>query len=238
MSFTQSTPIDVVVPCYNPLPKWEQNLVNCFLQLQNECKAQLNLIVVNDGSTLGVADANVEFIKKSLPRFTYHSYTKNKGKGYALRTGIKLSKADHCLVTDIDFPYTNQSMVNVVHSLLQHHGLIIGHRKADYYQKVPFFRRSLSKAFRLSLKLFLKIEVNDTQCGLKAMGLQAKQLFLKTKVNGYLYDLEHITLIEKNKIPVSRVTVELKDGIQFTNMKPKILIKEFTNFMKIIANNA
>ncbi len=238
MSFSQSTPIDVVVPCYNPLPKWEENLVTCFLQLQKDCAAQLHLILVNDGSTSGMEKANIAFIKSKVSAFTYCSYAKNKGKGHALRTGIKTSTAHLCLVTDIDFPYTNKSMVAVIENLLKYNGLIIGHRKADYYKKVPFFRRTLSKAFRLSLKLFLRIEVSDTQCGLKAMGQQAKQQFLETKVNGYLYDLEHITLVEKSKIPVTRVSVELKDGILFTNMKPKILVKEFTNFMRIIARSA
>src|SRR5690606_32126290 len=125
------------------------------------------------------------------------------------------------ITTDIDFPYSNQSMVDIYEGVKQKQGLVLGHRLKTYYEKVPLFRKWLSVAFRFSLKIFLKLQVSDTQCGLKAMDSEAKKVFMETTVNGYLYDLELVKLAENKGLKLSHVDVQLKDGIIFSNMSPR-----------------
>lgn len=226
--------LDVVVPCYNPVAGWAQNLVNSFTHFQDEFSQTCRLILINDGATQGVSSEDIAHIESALPHSIYVSYAQNQGKGYALREGMKRATAPYILTTDVDFPYTHNSVIRLAEALVKGKGLFLGHRKKDYYQKVPFFRRSLSVSFRLALKVLLKLDVSDTQCGLKGFDSTTKTLFLETRVNGYLYDLEFVSLCKKRGVDLHRISVELKDGIVFTNMRVSILLKELRNFLQIL----
>ena len=228
------TKLAVVVPCYNPHEGWSENLINSFQQFIESIGEHCHLILVNDGTSEGISDNDINSIKAAFPDMIYESYQTNRGKGYALRAGIGHAEEPYVILTDIDFPYTIQSMVDIYDKVKQQAGLVLGHRQRSYYQKVPLFRKWLSVAFRLSLKIFLKLQVDDTQCGLKAMGPRAKAVFMETKIDGYLYDLELVRLTEKRRLPISHVNVFLKNNIAFSNMSPGILLKESSNFLKIL----
>ncbi|MAM35225.1 MAG: hypothetical protein CMH28_09140 [Micavibrio sp.] len=231
---TETYTLNLVVPCYNPLPGWQKNLITCFNAFQESIQLPVHLILVNDGSVKGVSEIHIDEIKGAITSFTYHTYKQNRGKGFALREGLKKATSDWALTTDIDFPYENESMVRLAKQLENKGGLVLGHRKRNYYQKVPLFRKMLSVSFRVALKTFLRLHVDDTQCGLKGMGREAINVFLKTDVDGYLYDLQLVTLAQKENVSINRVEVQLKSGIEFTNMKVSVLLKELGNFLKIL----
>lgn len=228
------TPISLVIPCYNPLEGWHDNVVECFKKYQDQLKGvPVHLILVNDGSARGVEKKHIEKISSEIPEFTYHKYEENRGKGHALREGVRLVNTKLAVTTDIDFPYENHSMVALTQKLLADKGLILGHRKKDYYQKVPLFRKVLSLSFRATLKLLLRLNVEDTQCGLKGMDEKVMEVFKRTDIDGYLYDLQLVAKVQAAQLKVGRVEVRLKSGVEFTNMKASILIKELKNFLKI-----
>lgn len=225
----------LVVPCYNPPDEWCENLINSFQEFIRSIGEECRLILVNDGSVNGISNDEIVRLKELFPGMIYESYDTNKGKGYALREGMRHAIEPYVITTDIDFPYTNNSMVEIFKKVKSDEGLVLGHRQRSYYQKVPLFRKWLSVAFRVSLKLFLKLQVDDTQCGLKAMGPKGKEVFMKTQIDGYLYDLELVALAQKEDLTISRVNVSLKNDIAFSNMSPKILLKESSNFLKILS---
>ncbi len=227
-------PLELVVPCYNPANLWHEDLIANYWKFCESINQDCRLILINDGSTRGVTESEIDQIKASIPHFLYLSYSDNKGKGHALRYGISRVESDFLITTDIDFPYTNESMVALYDELLTHQGLILGTRKTTYYRKVPFFRKVLSLAFRIILKLILKLEVDDTQCGLKGLDKATRQIFLQTKVDGYLFDLEFVRIVSKKNLPIHRVNAVLKPSIEFTNMSPRILMREFSNLLKIV----
>ena len=98
--------LDIIQPCYNPLPGWEQSV---WLHYQDVLKSlpdiKVNLIIVDDGSIKNVKQEAVDFLKERIIDFQYISYQPNKGKGNALRTGIAASRGRIQIYTDIDFPY-------------------------------------------------------------------------------------------------------------------------------------
>lgn len=224
----------LVVPCYNPQENWHQNLIKCFDEFCEVVGRSCQLILVNDGSTRGVSTDHIDAIDGAVEDFIYLSYEENRGKGYALRTGIDEAGDQMIITTDIDFPYTNDSMVKVCEVLMKNGGLVLGTRKKTYYRRVPLFRKLLSVSFRLTIRMFLKLQVDDTQCGLKGMDRQARKVFLQTRVDGYLFDLEFVKLITARKIPISRVNATLKPDVEFTNMSPRILLRESANLLKIM----
>ncbi len=227
--------VQIIVPCYNPQPQWHFVLAERYLELKKalEDQAALSLILIEDGATGKVLPEHIAGLKTAIPELIYRHFEQNRGKGAALRSGVELSTAPYLLLTDVDFPYTVQSMADVVQEVIQRQGIVSGHREQSYYERVPWFRRILSKALRFLLKYLMRLPVEDSQCGLKAMDAQGKAVFLKTTINRYLFDLEFLQLAYK-RVPVRPVRVELREGITFTTMGFGILKTEFGNFLRLL----
>jgi len=223
------------VPCYNPQAGWEQVLAVKFADLQKALAGLVEdtgLIVVNDGSAHQVTEENFNRLKTLAPGARVVSYTANRGKGYALRQGVQASDADLILVTDIDFPYTIDSMRRVVEVLHVHGGIAAGNRDTAYYANVPTFRRRLSQMLRWLLRNVLRQPIDDSQCGLKAFDKAGKTIFLETTTDRFLFDLEFL-MLANGRVPVNPVPVELRSGVVFSSVGWKILATEGINFLRL-----
>jgi glycosyltransferase involved in cell wall biosynthesis len=174
-------------------------------------------------------------LEHEIPSFKSHSYSSNQGKGFALREGVKNAKGDYIIYTDIDFPYTTESLFKIYSTLSESDcQLAIGIKDDNYYRHVPASRRLLSKAFRKMIGLFLSLPVTDTQCGLKGMKKEVKGIFLQTTINRYLFDLEFIRLAQQQQVRMQAVEIELNADVKFRGMNYKLLFPEVMNFLKIL----
>jgi glycosyltransferase involved in cell wall biosynthesis len=196
----------------------------------------VHLYVINDGSA-AVTDADVAFLQEHVPQFTYLTYPVNKGKGYALRTGMEKVQEDICLFTDIDFPYEETSVAKVLEELTSGEcDVAVGTRDEAYYAKVPAGRVFISKVLRRSTRFLLGLAVSDTQCGLKGFNQRGREVFLRGQIDRYLFDLEFIFLASRPEagLRVKPVPVRLKPGIIFSQLNPRILLTESGSFLKIL----
>lgn len=228
-----STKIGIILPCYNPEQHWLENVIANFKQIQESFAAiTFELIIANDGSTKNVNTQNLSNDK----RFTFINSPYNEGKGAILRKGIIACQADFYVYTDIDFPYTNESTIAIIRTLISGNCTIAaGVRNSEYYKNVPLFRQRLSKFLRYTVAKSFNLKIDDTQCGLKGFDNKGKAIFLQTKINRYLFDLEFIFLASNtDAITISPVPVKLKEGIIFRKINTKIMLTEGLNFLKII----
>jgi glycosyltransferase involved in cell wall biosynthesis len=228
--------LNVIVPCYNPPDNWESALAarfEAFCRALGEVAQEVGLIVVNDGSPRNATDLNFKQLKEILPAVTVVSYATNRGKGYALRQGVAASTADFHLVTDADFPYTIESMVRVAEVLRAQGGIAAGNRDTAYYERVPPFRRWLSRALRWTLRHVLRQPIGDSQCGLKAFDNAGKAVFLDTTIERFLFDLEFL-MLANGRVPVTPVPVELRVGVEFSKVGWRVLATEGGNFLKLL----
>lgn len=226
----------VIVPCYNPAAGWDEALAERFLNFQRETKAlslHTNLLVVNDGSQRNADKHSETRLKALVPGTQWITNQQNRGKGYALRTGVGAVQADWYLVTDADFPYTIDSMLRVVAVLKANGGIAAGNRNKAYYERVPPFRRRLSRLLRWMLRNLLRQPIDDSQCGLKAFDESGKQIFLQTTIDRFLFDLEFL-MLAKGKITVTPVPVALRESVVFSKLNRKILLTEGRNFLRLL----
>ncbi len=225
--------LDLIVPCFQPSPGWEKNLCAKFRAFQERLpEVKMSLILVNDGSDQSVSEAHVAYLKKEIPRFQYHSYSLNQGKGHALRVGVATTNQTIQLFTDIDFPYQIESMVQVYHAVANGADVALGYREPDYYQKVPWFRKQLSMFLRWMLKRVLLLAITDTQCGLKAFNHQGKKVFLDTQIKRFLFDLEFVMMLSrKPHLKLRPVSVNLREDVRFSKMNVRVLLRESLNFL-------
>jgi glycosyltransferase involved in cell wall biosynthesis len=226
--------LSIVLPCYNPPKDWDKIVVESIIELEKRTHQKIYLIVVNDGSITKNIDSAFNYITSKLDRFKGISYSENRGKGYALRHGMEQTKTDLIIYTDIDFPYTLESIEAMFAELQKGTDVALGHRGKEYYKKTPWFRKVISKTLRWFLKTFLRLPTDDSQCGIKGFNQSGKQAFIDTKIDRFLFDLEFIKLASRRKMNCKIVKVILKPDVVFSKVNMKILATESLNFFKVL----
>lgn len=226
--------LQIVVPCYNPDRGWELILEEKFNELQRALpEAVLHLTLVNDGSVRDISDS-LQQLKERIPGFQVVAYAQNKGKGYALRKGFEAVSGNSFIYTDIDFPYTIQSMVDIYRQIQNGMDVVIGVREKEYYDKVPVRRAIISKTLKKLIKYLLSVPISDTQCGLKGFSNKGREIFLRTSIDRFLFDMQFVQLAYKTKgVKVTTQVVHPREGIVFSHMNYKVLLRESVNFLKL-----
>lgn len=189
---------------------------------------------MNDGSSLDLSEG-AKKIKAAIPNAQWLSYEENQGKGFALRTGVKASNADYLLYTDHDLPYTADSMLEFV-ELMHGEGteIIIGHRDETYYQDLPWFRVKLSHYLKTINTFILRLGTDDTQCGLKGFNKSIKPIFLETKTNRFLIDIEFLRLLKRKSKEVIILDVKSRDNVKMSTLGLRTIFSELWAYFKII----
>jgi glycosyltransferase involved in cell wall biosynthesis len=229
--------VTIVLPCFNPVDGWMVTIEKSLAKVQDQ-NINTQLIIVNDGSTKNFDNVKaINFFSKH-PQVKIISYVQNRGKGYALRQGVKEALSDIIVYTDIDFPYTHQSFLKILGAMQNNScDVAVGIRSEDYYTHLPAIRVRISKLLRFVVRTFLRIPTDDTQCGLKGFNKKGKEVFLQTTIDRYLFDLEFIFLAARKKVNLKTIEVELREGVQLSHMRWNILLQEFGNFLKIFAQS-
>ena len=229
--------VDIVVPCFNPRKGWTELLIDGVLKLKTTLPedALQSIIVVNDGSSSGISDLDVEKLITAIPEAKLIEYKRNRGKGYAVRTGVISSEADIQIYTDVDFPYLEKSMAEFYQILSDGKAdVVIASRGDSYYNSLSGFRRILSKSLRWLNGLLFGLKIKDTQGGLKGFNNSGRNIFLKTTINRYLFDLEFVQKLSKTDLKIQAVNVDLKPDIVLPSPSPMILLKEIHNFIRLL----
>jgi glycosyltransferase involved in cell wall biosynthesis len=229
----QKPTLSIVLPCYNPTESWDQKVVDSVRQIAAEANLQ-ELIIVNDGSLHDLSKA-VNFIRENCDTtFIYIQYPENRGKGYAIRTGLTKATSDIIVYTDIDFPYRHESFMDIYKALEEEESdIVIGVKEKSYYYDVPFTRKVISKTLRKMIALLLHIKITDTQCGLKGMRQYTKYIWERGTIDRYLFDLEAVYNASKKKMKLKAIPVALREGVVFSKIPFKLLLRELKNFLKI-----
>lgn len=212
--------ISFVIPVYNEEKRFKKTF-KAFNELSVPRGLKLKeIIFVNDGSSDRTESCIKYYVacrkKKSIIHNTKYKihvlgYKQNKGKGYAIRLGMKHSTADYTLFFDADIS-TPLSEIKKIFPLMEKNiDAIIGTRKngkSTVIKKQPFLRESLGKCFTKITQIILKTKITDFTCGFKAFSRKAKEeIIQKSKINRWSFDSEFIFILENAKFSVREVPV-------------------------------
>lgn len=138
-------------------------------------------------------------------------YGTNKGKGYAVREGVKISRGDLILMTDADLSTPVEELEKLFSFVQNGFDIVIGSRGLDESMIVvrqPWYREKMGKAFNILVRMFLIDGFKDTQCGFKLFrGNVARKLFRYSLINRFSFDVEILFLAQKagyliNEVPI------------------------------------
>jgi glycosyltransferase involved in cell wall biosynthesis len=228
--------LNIIIPLFNPHAGWEGHFIDSISELKKELKeTELTVILVNDGSTIQVN--NIKGITDRFANLKYYSYPNNKGKGYAIRYGMKVSDADFYVYTDVDFPFGHQIISQTYH-VLKSSGtnIVIGTRDASYFRLLPIKRRIYSFLLKELNFLITGFKIKDTQAGLKGLDNKARKVLAEAKTNTFLFELEFLKSSIKQGLTYSFINVRCSPGLKFTNFRFSILLKETINLLKLLFN--
>ncbi|MCD6012718.1 MAG: hypothetical protein K0Q79_2580 [Flavipsychrobacter sp.] len=226
----------LVLPCYNPPPGWEQVVSTAYRTFCDKVDGPVELIIVLDGPINDEIEAALDFLVPAIDDLRIIRYGNNRGKGYALRQGVSKASGDIIIYTDIDFPYTMESLFAVHDGLNRNeYDLGVGVKNEQYYTHIPPLRRGISRFLRMLIRLFLSIPITDTQCGLKGFRKPVAEIFLKTTIDRYLFDLEFIrNSFKSKKFRIKAIPIALKENVRFRKMDYRILLPEMFNFIQLL----
>ena len=107
--------VSVVIPSYNEEAGLEKNIAAIVSALTGWDK-RWEIILVNDGSTDGTP-AILEKLSAVDPRIRFISYRDNRGRGFALRTGIGAAEGDLIVTTEADLTWGADIVTRLVEAL-------------------------------------------------------------------------------------------------------------------------
>ena len=184
--------LSVVVPAYNEAQRIGSTLARIREYFQTQ-SYEVELIVVDDGSR----DDTVAVARQALAGFPLAeviSYRPNRGKGYAVRTGIVATRGEHVLFTDADLSTPIEEVERAFGLLQDGRDMVLGSRATgtNVLRKQPVYRRLAARLFNLVRDTIVpRTGVDDSQCGFKLFrGAVARDIFRRQRVDRFMFDVE------------------------------------------------
>ena len=232
--------ISIVFPCYNEADRLKYTFKDIKKFQEKKITSNFEIIFVNDGSS----DNTFQILKKyknenaKLNRkIKIISYQNNKGKGYALKKGVKIAKYDWVLTLDADISVS----INQLNDWFK--GNMIKKNKFIYFgsrnlseSNIEFkiYRKLIGLIFIKITKIFFKINLLDTQCGFKLYKKKiAKRLFNILKTLDFTHDIEIVLISKKLNYKITELPVNWthKKGSKVSVIKDSF--KMLTSLLKI-----
>lgn len=199
-----------------------------------------HIVLVDDGSALENKHIFDE-LKKSYKQVTLLTHEVNKGKGAALKTGIKYI-TDNMLdvvgivTADADGQHSPADTLKVANRLLETNTVVFGTRNFNE-DIVPFKSRNGNKITTKVFKLLYGKTVNDTQTGLRGLPIEFTKDCLNIKGDRFEYEIAMLIKIVKDgyeiyEEPIETIYINSNRATHFNTFKDsfkiyKVMFKEF-----------
>jgi len=217
--------ISIVIPALNEARKIRFDVEAAAGFIDKE-KMKGEIIVVDDGSTDGTSEEAREASIPSSVFLRVITLEKNRGKGFAVKTGILASRGDVVLFADSGtcVPYTN-ALSQIEKIRAGDLDIAIASRRLKetvIKRNRSLQRRMLSWFFRqVALMLTgLPRRITDTQCGFKVYdGDIARELFKRCVTSGFMFELEVLLRALRRGYRIEEFPVEWTCDLD-TRLKP------------------
>jgi glycosyltransferase involved in cell wall biosynthesis len=197
--------IAILIPAYNPDEKLLE-IVQNLLALHTFVR----LVVVNDGSTPECRDIFVRLAQ--YPSVDLLTHAQNQGKGSALKTGMRFLFSQPqpiagVVTVDADGQHAIDDIVKIAALIEQYPDeLILGERHFD--RQVPWKSRFGNQITSVLLRWVFKINLHDSQTGLRGIPRSLIPICLGIPYDRYEYELEMLLVCKRQGISFFCVEIQ------------------------------
>ena len=204
--------LSIIVPAFEEEARLGISVRKILVYIENE-KLNAELIIVDDGSN----DKTTEIAEKACAEFPAIEtkvirYEQNKGKGFAVKTGLLAARADIALFTDADLSTPIEELPKLVAPIESgKYDVTFGSRALDrsligIHQ--PWRREQGGKVFNFIVRTLTGLPFWDTQCGFKAFNLKKFRPLLELmKIDRFGFDVEFLFVADLHKLNLKEIPV-------------------------------
>ncbi len=197
--------ICVLIPAYNPDEK--------LIKLIEGLKAKLPkspIVIINDGSSSDKIFTKLREVCPPPDAILTHST--NRGKGEALKSGVKyiIKNYKSCtgiITADCDLQHSVNDIIKIASALSDSPDKIyLGSRNFNK-MNIPFRSYIGNKAISLLFQILYKIKINDTQTGLRGIPTEYTNLFCDIKNSDFSFETLMLIKAKKSNIQITEIPI-------------------------------
>lgn len=190
--------LSVIIPAYNS-QKNIRLVIERIVKVLSDRNIRFEVLCISDGCTDATLKVAENEAQKHRGKVKVFGYQKNRGKGYAVRFGMKKAKGEIVGFIDADNEISPGSILSLLKVMKEQNADIVVGSKRNKKSKVtyPLLRRFISSIYYYFVKLIFKVKVSDTQAGIKLFRRNVIEGILpKLKVDGFAFDIEMLVRAE------------------------------------------
>jgi len=200
--------LSIIIPMYNS-GDIEKNIRAATTSL-NEVTKDYEIVLVDDGST---NDCFHKAKKLENKKLKIVGYSKNRGKGSAIKYGFGFATGDYVAFVDSGRDINPKQLKDFIELMEKEDADIIIGSKRHPKSKVhyPPFRRVMSRFYQLLNKMLFNLDVKDTQVGIKLFKKKVlKKIIPKIAIKRFAFDLEILVLASKYNFKIVDAPVVIR----------------------------
>lgn len=204
--------LSIVIPAFEE----EQRLgssIETVLEFLSENKPNSELIVVDDGSS----DTTTQVAEQACGGFPairtkVIKYEPNRGKGFAVKTGLLAALSDMVLFSDADLSTPIDEMDKLIGPIAAGEiDVAFGSRALDRSligTHQPWRREQGGKVFNLVVRMLTGMPFWDTQCGFKAFNMtKFRPLLDVMQIERFGFDVEFLYVADLHGLKLQEIPV-------------------------------
>ena len=197
--------LSIIIPVYN-----EESTIHPILKKINESKIEnidFEIIIINDGST----DNSVKIIKENNELYDHFiNLEKNSGKGFAIKSGLKLATGDYVILQDADLEYDPSEYTKLLNPIISNKAdVVYGSRfLGNNERRVLYFWHTVGNKFLTLLSNMLSnLNLTDMEVCYKVFKIDViKNINLRE--NKFGFEPEITAKIAKKDIKIYEVGIK------------------------------
>jgi dolichyl-phosphate beta-glucosyltransferase len=204
--------ISIVVPAYEEEVRLGDSIRKILAYVGGE-GLRSELIVVDDGSGDRTSEA-AETVFSEFPDASARviRYEQNRGKGFAVKTGLMVASADIALFSDADLSTPIEEMHKLIDPIAADEcDVAFGSRALDRTligTHQPWRREQGGKVMNLVIRMMSGLPFSDTQCGFKAFAMNKfRPLLDLMTVDRFGFDVEFLYVAQHHRLRLCEIPV-------------------------------
>jgi len=204
--------VSIIVPAYNEEERLGASLRQILVYMTEQIPTA-ELLVVDDGST----DSTIEVAEKTFEQFPnlqtkVIGYDKNRGKGFAVRKGLRKCTGEIALFSDADLSTPITELPKLVEPIERgKYDVTFGSRALDRTlidTHQSWHREQGGRVVNLMIRKMSGLSYSDTQCGFKAFKMRKFRPLLEAMaINRFGFDVEFLYVAKYRGLRLKEIPV-------------------------------